>query len=57
MGMKPPQYLRQGDVMTLGITGLGEQRQEVVPFAKPAGRAVAAKAVRTSRSASAPAKG
>lgn len=30
MGMKPePVYLRAGDVMTLGITGLGEQRQEV----------------------------
>ena len=30
MGMKPPQYLKVGDVMTLGITGLGEQRQTVV---------------------------
>ncbi len=30
MGMKPPQYLNVGDVMTLGIEGLGEQRQEVV---------------------------
>jgi 2,4-didehydro-3-deoxy-L-rhamnonate hydrolase len=29
MGMKPPQFLRDGDVMTLGITGLGEQRQVV----------------------------
>jgi 2-keto-4-pentenoate hydratase/2-oxohepta-3-ene-1,7-dioic acid hydratase in catechol pathway len=30
MGMKPPQYLKAGDVMTLGIEGLGEQRQVVV---------------------------
>jgi len=32
MGMKPPVFLKKGDVMTLGIEGLGEQRQEVVPF-------------------------
>jgi 2,4-didehydro-3-deoxy-L-rhamnonate hydrolase len=30
MGRKPPQFLRAGDVLTLGITGLGEQRQRVV---------------------------
>jgi 2,4-didehydro-3-deoxy-L-rhamnonate hydrolase len=30
MGMKPPQYLRPGQVMTLGIAGLGVQRQTVV---------------------------
>ena len=30
MGMKPPQYLKAGDVVTLGIDGLGEQRQDVV---------------------------
>jgi 2-keto-4-pentenoate hydratase/2-oxohepta-3-ene-1,7-dioic acid hydratase in catechol pathway len=29
MGMKPPQYLKRGDVVTLGIAGLGEQRQNV----------------------------
>ncbi|MGZ9060068.1 MAG: fumarylacetoacetate hydrolase family protein, partial [Burkholderiaceae bacterium] len=29
MGMKPPQYLKSGDVVTLGIAGLGEQRQNV----------------------------
>lgn len=29
LGMKPPRYLRAGEVVTLGITGLGEQRQEV----------------------------
>ena len=33
MGKKPgPVYLKKGDVVTLGIEGLGEQRQEVVPF-------------------------
>lgn len=33
MGMKPPQFLKAGDVMTLGIAGLGEQRQKVVGYA------------------------
>jgi 2,4-diketo-3-deoxy-L-fuconate hydrolase len=32
LGMKPPVFLKKGDVMTLGIEGLGEQRQLVVPF-------------------------
>ena len=32
MGMKPPQFLRAGDVVTLGIDGLGEQRQQIVKF-------------------------
>ena len=32
MGMKPPHFLKKGDVMTLGIESLGEQRQEVVAF-------------------------
>ena len=33
MGMKPePKYLKAGDVVTLGIAGLGEQRQSVVAF-------------------------
>ena len=27
MGQKPPQYLRSGDVVELGIDGLGSQRQ------------------------------
>jgi 2-keto-4-pentenoate hydratase/2-oxohepta-3-ene-1,7-dioic acid hydratase in catechol pathway len=27
MGMKPPSYLRAGDVVELGIEGLGQQRQ------------------------------
>ena len=34
LGMKPPLYLKKGDVMTLGIEGLGEQHQLVVPFAR-----------------------
>jgi 2,4-diketo-3-deoxy-L-fuconate hydrolase len=35
MGMKPePQYLKAGDVVTLGITGLGEQRQKVIAYKK-----------------------
>lgn len=32
LGMKPPVYLKAGDTMTLGIEGLGEQRQTVVAF-------------------------
>ena len=33
LGMKPtPQFLKKGDVMTLGMDGLGEQRQKVVGF-------------------------
>ena len=30
MGMKPPVYLKPGDVMELGIEGLGEQRQTCI---------------------------
>ncbi|NNM72945.1 fumarylacetoacetate hydrolase family protein [Enterovirga aerilata] len=33
LGMKPPRYLKPGDVMTLGIERLGEQRQQVKAFA------------------------
>ena len=32
MGMKPPTFLKKGDVLTLGVEGLGAQRQVVVPF-------------------------
>ncbi|MCR5881106.1 fumarylacetoacetate hydrolase family protein [Phenylobacterium sp. J367] len=32
MGMKPPRFLKAGDVMTLGIDKLGAQRQTVVPW-------------------------
>ena len=33
MGKKPPKFLRAGDVVTLGVEGLGMQCQKVVPFA------------------------
>src|SRR5512142_453706 len=39
LGMKPPKWLQAGDVVTLGIQRLGEQRQRIVPFK---GRRVAA---------------
>lgn len=32
MGMNPPRYLKPGDVVELGIEGLGQQRQEVFGF-------------------------
>lgn len=32
MGMKPQRFLKAGDVITLGIEGLGTQTQRVVPF-------------------------
>jgi 2,4-diketo-3-deoxy-L-fuconate hydrolase len=32
LGQKPPTYLRAGNVIRLGIEGLGEQRQRVVSF-------------------------
>ncbi len=32
LGMKPPKFLEKGDIMTLGIEGLGGQQQLVVPF-------------------------
>jgi len=32
LGMKPPKWLVPGDVMTLKIAGLGEQKSKVVPF-------------------------
>ncbi len=30
LGMKPPRYLRAGEVVELGIEGLGQQRQDVI---------------------------
>lgn len=33
LGQKPPVYLRAGQTMRLGVSGLGEQMQKVVPFA------------------------
>jgi 2,4-diketo-3-deoxy-L-fuconate hydrolase len=35
MGFKPPKFLKTGDVMELGIDGLGVQRQKVVAYKKP----------------------
>ncbi|HEX2136408.1 MAG TPA: fumarylacetoacetate hydrolase family protein [Microvirga sp.] len=32
MGMKPQRFLKPGDVVSLGIQGLGEQRQKVLAF-------------------------
>ena len=32
LGMKPPQYLKAGDVVELGIDGLGESSQHVINF-------------------------
>jgi 2-keto-4-pentenoate hydratase/2-oxohepta-3-ene-1,7-dioic acid hydratase in catechol pathway len=38
MGIKPePIFLKPGDVMTLGIDGLGEQRQEVIAWQRSGG--------------------
>jgi 2-keto-4-pentenoate hydratase/2-oxohepta-3-ene-1,7-dioic acid hydratase in catechol pathway len=34
MGMKPQRFLQRGDTLSLGITGLGEQRQKVVAYTK-----------------------
>jgi 2,4-didehydro-3-deoxy-L-rhamnonate hydrolase len=34
LGMKPePRYLRPGDIVALGIDGLGSSSQQVVPYA------------------------
>jgi 2,4-didehydro-3-deoxy-L-rhamnonate hydrolase len=32
LGMNPPSYLKPGDVVELGIQGLGESRQEVIAY-------------------------
>jgi 2,4-diketo-3-deoxy-L-fuconate hydrolase len=34
LGMKPPIYLKAGDVVELGIDGLGESKQNLVAYAK-----------------------
>ncbi|MCB2101949.1 MAG: fumarylacetoacetate hydrolase family protein [Rhodobacterales bacterium] len=36
LGCNPPRFLKPGDVLTLGVEGLGEQRQEVVAWHPPA---------------------
>ena len=30
LGMKPPRFLKPGEVVELGIAGLGQQRQDVI---------------------------
>ena len=35
LGMNPPVYLKPGDIVELGINGLGTSRQQVVAFQKP----------------------
>ncbi|HEX4944968.1 MAG TPA: fumarylacetoacetate hydrolase family protein [Usitatibacteraceae bacterium] len=37
LGMKPPQYLTVGDTITLGIQGLGQQKQNVVAWTPGSG--------------------
>ena len=32
LGFKPPRFLKGGEVVTLGIEGLGEQRQNFIPY-------------------------
>lgn len=32
MGQKPPQYLKGGEMVTLGISGLGQQASKVLPY-------------------------
>jgi 2,4-diketo-3-deoxy-L-fuconate hydrolase len=32
MGLQPTRYLKPGDVVTLGIDGLGSSRQEAVAY-------------------------
>jgi 2-keto-4-pentenoate hydratase/2-oxohepta-3-ene-1,7-dioic acid hydratase in catechol pathway len=39
LGMRPPVFMKAGDVMRLGITGLGEQEQRVVPYEASMGEA------------------
>jgi 2-keto-4-pentenoate hydratase/2-oxohepta-3-ene-1,7-dioic acid hydratase in catechol pathway len=44
MGKKPaPIFLQPGDVVTLGIEGLGTQRQQIVPWARTLGVGTAAR--------------
>jgi 2,4-didehydro-3-deoxy-L-rhamnonate hydrolase len=39
-GLKPPQYLRPGDVVEFGIDGLGESRQRVVAYQERAAASI-----------------
>jgi hypothetical protein len=47
LGLKPPTFLKAGDVVTLGIDGLGEQRQKVVRGSDDQASADTANAVTT----------
>ena len=46
LGMKPPQYLKAGDVVELGIDHLGESRQSVVAWHSPAQETVNSRSAR-----------
>lgn len=39
LGMRPPKFMKAGDRMRLGISGLGEQAQTVVPYDAAMGKA------------------
>jgi 2-keto-4-pentenoate hydratase/2-oxohepta-3-ene-1,7-dioic acid hydratase in catechol pathway len=39
LGHKPPLFLKPGDVMRLGVQGLGEQEQRVIDYTEEVGRA------------------
>ena len=39
LGQKPPVFLKAGDTMTLGGSGLGEQTQKVVQYTDTLGAA------------------
>jgi 2-keto-4-pentenoate hydratase/2-oxohepta-3-ene-1,7-dioic acid hydratase in catechol pathway len=32
MGRKPPNYLKSGDVISMGIQGLGEQKSKIIAY-------------------------
>ena len=34
LGMKPPVYLKEGDIIESGIDGLGKAKQKLVAYAK-----------------------
>ncbi len=46
LGMKPPQYLKAGDVVELGIDQLGESRQSVVAWQHATSEAVSSRPAR-----------
>jgi 2-keto-4-pentenoate hydratase/2-oxohepta-3-ene-1,7-dioic acid hydratase in catechol pathway len=46
LGMKPPQYLKAGDVVELGIDQLGESRQKVVAWQPATAEIVSSRAAR-----------